>query len=198
MRPPLTCAAFDGAAQLRLRGGRDVTVRPVEPGDEAALQTYFRTLSDASRYSRTLGAARELPAGELRRVFATDVDHHSLIVLDDRTQRVVGEARLAHVLATDEVEVSLSVADTFQHRGLGTALFGHLTERAARFGTVTMYGDTLRTNAAMLGLAKKHGFRLMPTPGDWRLVRFHRIVSNPMQTPDSMPLAAATMAPREH
>ena len=178
MLVPHDHAVFDRSAQLVLRDGRSVSVRPVEHGDEAALQSYFRELSEASRYSRMLGAARELPPGELRRVFATDVDHHSLIVVlcDHGAEQVIGEARLVHDLGAEDVEVSLSVTDGWQGTGLGAALFDHLQERAAQFGTVTMFGDTLRSNAAMIGLAKNRGFRLIATPGDWRLVRFHKVI----------------------
>jgi GNAT superfamily N-acetyltransferase len=171
-------AIFDRSAQLRLRDGRRMIVRPVEQGDAPALQDYFRGLSEVSRYSRMLGAARELPAGELRRVFATDVDHHALIVTshEPNARRVIAEARLVHHIAADDVEVSLSVADDWQGTGLGAALFAHLQDRAAAFGPVTMFGDTLRSNAAMLGLAKRFGFRLIATPGDWRLVRFCKVI----------------------
>lgn len=160
------------------REGVAVTVRSLVADDASGLQAYVRALSEASRYSRMLGAARELPAGELRRAFETDIDHHSLVLTTVRNgeEHIIGEARLSHDIVADDVEVSLSIADSWQGRGLGRALLDHLQERAARFGTVTMFGDTLRSNAAMIGLARDSGFALMPTPGDWRLVRFYKVV----------------------
>jgi hypothetical protein len=46
---------------LRLRNGKSVTVRFIEPGDAEALQAYFRSLTTRSRYNRFLGAMSELP-----------------------------------------------------------------------------------------------------------------------------------------
>jgi GNAT superfamily N-acetyltransferase len=163
---------------LALRGGRTVTVRPVRDADAAALQDYFHRLSDASRYSRMLGATRELPPRELDRILHGDRDHLALILTTSRAgfDEVIGEARLAHDIGTDEVEISLSVADDWQRSGIGGALFDHLQRLAESFGAVELYGDALRTNAAMLALARSRGFALIPTPGDWRLVRFHKMV----------------------
>jgi len=161
---------------LTSRDGRTLIVRPVRDADAAALQDYFHRLSEDSRYSRMLGATRELPLQELYRVLHGDRDHLSLNVTSSRAgfEEVVAEARLAHDTATDEVEISLSVAD--ERSGVGGALFDHLQILAGRFGHVEMYGDTLRSNAAMIALARSRGFALIPTPGDWRLVRFHKAV----------------------
>ena len=35
-----------------------------------------------------------------------------------------------------------------------------------------MFGDTLRSNDAMIGLARKSGFAFANNPNDWKLVRF--------------------------
>ena len=50
---------------LRLRSGKSLAVRFVEPDDAEALQGYFRALSVRSRYNRFLGAMSELPQTEL-------------------------------------------------------------------------------------------------------------------------------------
>lgn len=53
---------------LLTRGGEIVTLRFVEVTDAAALQTYFRNLSVRSRYNRLMGAASELPVGQLKEI----------------------------------------------------------------------------------------------------------------------------------
>ena len=51
---------------LRLRSGKSLTVRFVEPRDAEALQDYFRSLTTRSRYNRFLGAMSELPQTRAR------------------------------------------------------------------------------------------------------------------------------------
>ena len=50
---------------LRLPSGKSLTVRFVTPDDAEALQSYFRSLSQNSRYRRLMGAANELALSEL-------------------------------------------------------------------------------------------------------------------------------------
>jgi len=46
--------------------------------------------------------------------------------------------------------------------------------RADALGAETLFGDTLRSNDAMLKLARKAGFSIAPTPGDWKQTRFEK------------------------
>ena len=46
--------------------------------------------------------------------------------------------------------------------------------RAAAFGATRLFGDTLRSNDVMIGLARKSGFAFTTSPGDWKLVRFEK------------------------
>ena len=159
------------------RSGRLLTIRPVEERDAPALQAYIRGLSVASRYSRMLGAASEWPPSELQAILhPVDSDHVALLatLMIEGHERVVAEARLAHDPETERVELALSVDDRWQKQGLGAALFADLQRRAALVGPVDLFGDTLRTNESMLGLARTSGFALLPAAGDWRLVRFHK------------------------
>jgi hypothetical protein len=72
----MTALRFDDLRQhsdiLRLRNGKSVTVRFVEPDDADALQAYFRSLSVRSRYNRFLGAMSELPQNLLEHFIHDD------------------------------------------------------------------------------------------------------------------------------
>src|SRR5580704_12007948 len=83
---------------LRLRSGKSVTVRFVEPRDADALQAYFRGLTVRSRYNRFLGAMSELPQTELHQfTHAGEGDRFSVIATMsiDGHETIVGEARYA-------------------------------------------------------------------------------------------------------
>jgi len=184
---------------LRLRSGKSVTVRFVEPDDADALQGYFRSLSVRSRYSRFLGAMSELPQTELDHfIHVGEGDRFSVIavMMIDGIETIVGEARYAFDADTASFEFGLSIDDRWQGQGVGSALLRNLECRAAAFSAKHLFGDTLRSNAAMIGLARKSGYAFIPSPGDWKLVRFERHIDlAPQEIPcASWRLAAEQMA----
>jgi len=184
---------------LRLRDGKALTVRFVEPADGDALQGFFRSLSVGSRYNRFLGAMRELPQTELDHfIHVGEGDRFSVIaaMTIDGLETVVGEARYAFQPETASFEFGLSVDDRCQGHGIGVALLRNLECRAAAFGAARLFGDTLRSNAAMIGLARKMGYAFIHSPGDWKLVRFEKHIDvAPREIPcASWRLAAEQMA----
>ncbi len=175
----MTTMRFDDLRQysdlLRSRSGQPVTVRFVEPRDAEPLQNYFRSLTTRSRYNRFLGATRELPPSVLEDfIHIGEADRFSVIatMLVDGHEIIVGEARYA--FENGSIEFGLSIDDRWQGHGIGKALLKNLECRAASFGAFTLFGDTLRSNDAMIGLARKSGYDFMPSPGDWKLVRFEK------------------------
>jgi GNAT superfamily N-acetyltransferase len=120
---------------------------------------------------------RELPQTQLGHfIHPGEDDRFSVIALltIDGFETVVGEARYAFEPDTSSFEFGLSVDDRWQGQGIGSALLRNLECRAAAFGAERVFGDTLRSNAVMLGLARKSGFAFAPTPNDWKLVRFEK------------------------
>src|SRR3979411_1346871 len=161
---------------LRLRSGKPLTVRFVEPRDADALQGYFRSLSVGSRYNRFLGAMSELPQSQL--------DHFVH----------VGEASFASDHQPSSFEFGLSIDDRWQVQGIGSALLKNLQCRAAAFGAERLFGDTLRSNDVMIGLARKSGFAFTNSPGDWKLVRFEKHIE---RAPQEIPCASWRLAARQ-
>ena len=75
-------------------------------------------------------------------------------------ETVVGEARAALSCAELAGEFGMSIADDWQHLGVGSALLQEIERRAAADGIELLFGDTLRTNEGMIGLASVRGFRI--------------------------------------
>jgi RimJ/RimL family protein N-acetyltransferase len=162
---------------LRLRTGKSVTVRFVEPRDAEALQAYFRALSVRSRYNRFLGAMSELPKNQLDRFIHVGEDDRFSVVATmeiDGIETIVGEARYAFNTDTGSFEFGLSIDDRWQGHGIGSALLANLQCRAAAFGAKRLFGDTLRSNEVMISLARRSGYAFTQSPGDWKLVRFEK------------------------
>jgi RimJ/RimL family protein N-acetyltransferase len=179
---------------LLSRSGKPFMVRFVEPGDAEALQEYFRSLSVRSRYNRFLGALRELPPTELDHfIHAGEDDRFSVVAVMkvDGIDTIVGEARYAFNAESGSFELGLSVDDRFQGQGIGPALLSNLECRAAAFGAEHIFGDTLRSNDAMIGVARKSGYSFVPTPGDWKLVRFEKHIH---VAPQDIPCASWRLA----
>jgi RimJ/RimL family protein N-acetyltransferase len=182
---------------LRLRSGQTLTVRFVEPDDAEALQAYFRSLSVRSRYNRFLGAVSELPATVLDHfVHAGESDRFSVIaaMTIDGFETIVGEARYGFDADAVNCEFGLSVEDRWHGHGIGSALIGNLQCRAAASGAERLFGDTLRSNEAMMALARKSGFVFGPSPGDWKLVRFEKHID---LAPQEIPCASWRLAARQ-
>jgi GNAT superfamily N-acetyltransferase len=166
---------------LRLRTGQPVTVRFVELQDGEALQTYFKTLSPAARYNRFTGASNGLSNQELDLMLHIGERNRFAVIAEmmiDGVCTIVGEARYVYEATTGSFEFGLSVHDGYQGQGIGFALLSNLECRAAAFGAMRIFGDTLRSNGDMQALARKAGFSFTNTPGDWRELRMVK----PVQT----------------
>ncbi len=179
---------------LRTRDGMALNVRFVEPRDTDELQHYFRSLSTRSRYNRFFGAISELPKGLLHDFLEIGARDRFTVVATmvvDGFETIVAEARYALHAETATLEFGLSVGDRWQSHGIATALMTNLECRAAALGGEHMFGDTLRSNEAMVSLARKSGFAFVNHPDDWKLVRFDKEISI---APKDIPCASWRLA----
>ena len=174
---PLTARNDPRPRRTAWRSGKSLTVRFLEPTEGEALQAYFRALTTRSRYNRFLGAISELPHKLLADfIHVGEDDRFSVIatMIIDGHETIVGEARYAFDPGKDSFEFGLSIDDRWQGQGIGAALMRNLECRAAAFGAARLFGDTLRSNTAMIALARKSGFAFTNHPDDWKLVRFEK------------------------
>jgi len=179
---------------LRSNQGEAITVRFVEPRDGEELQNYFRSLSTRSRYNRFLGAMSELPVSVLDRfTHVSEAAGFTVVatMVIDGFETIVGEARYIFDTATENLEFGISIDDRWQGHGIGSALMKNLECRAAAFGARRLFGDTLRSNEAMISLARKSGFAFGPNPDDWKLVRVEKPIS---VAPKDIPCASWRLA----
>ena len=194
----MTTLRFDNLQQysdvLRSRQGEAITVRFVEPRDGEELQNYFRSLSARSRYNRFLGAMSELPKPLLDRFTHVSAAAGFTVVATmqiDGFEAIVGEARYAFHPASESFEFGISIDDRWQGHGIGSALLKNLECRAAAFGAVSIFGDTLRSNESMISLALKSGYAFTDHPDDWKLVRFEKEIN---VAPKDIPCASWRIA----
>jgi GNAT superfamily N-acetyltransferase len=171
---------------FRLPDGGAVRVRPIRSDDADRLQDHFRRLSVQRRQDRFLGAVSELSPRELRRLAGMDRPGELALVAfaaDDPDAEMIAEA--IHVMepGSARCEFALSVTDAWQRRGLGTLLLRLIECRARLIGARHLFGDVLRDNAAMKGLARKIGFSLRSPVTDARLVEIVKDLTLPLAGP---------------
>jgi hypothetical protein len=161
---------------LRLRGGKTLTVRFVEQRDAVALLTYFRSLSQRSRYSRLMGAASELPPSELDKALHNGEGNRFAVIAEmkvDGADTLVGEARYSFDAATQDSEFGLSIGDAWQ----GT---GHRTRDAGK-SRMPLGGAgrcaAVRRNAAQ----QRADDRSCPQVGLCLLVPAERLAGDPLR-----------------
>lgn len=162
---------------VRLRTGETLIIRFVTSGDGDALQSYFRSLSQRSRYNRLMGAASELPPSELDKTLHVGENGGFAVVTEMKVggvSTVVGEARYSYDADQRSTEFGLSIGDAWQGRGIGSAILANLECRSAALGAARLVGETFRNNEQMIGLAQKSGYEFLPAPYDWRQVRIQK------------------------
>lgn len=145
------------SAQVRLRDGSRVDIRPIGPDDRDRLRSAFERLSGRSRYLRFQAPMASLSDDQLSYLTAVDHhDHEALIALDVQSGEMVGVARFVRV--HDEVgECAVTVADHWQGRGLGTELLDRLVQRAREEEIGRFSAVVLAENAEAIRLLQRLG-----------------------------------------
>ncbi|MDH6121375.1 GNAT family N-acetyltransferase [Kitasatospora sp. GAS204B] len=138
------------AVEALLADGTTATIRPLRPGDHAAvLDLHGERMSEGSRRLRFFGASRRAPQLAADRLCGGH--QPELLALGAWVDgELVGEADCEPVEGHPETaELALAVADAWQHRGAGTLLIEHLVHAARERGIATFEADTLADNRAV-------------------------------------------------
>ncbi len=146
-------------ADVALRDGSTVHVRPLRPEDRDALLGFFRGLSDEARGFRFFSPATDLEDASER---AIDVDYsgrYGLVATGDAGERLVGHAGYFGC-GDGRAEVAFAIADELQGHGLGTILLAHLAEAAHDSGIEVFEAEVMPANHRMLEVFRESGFPL--------------------------------------
>jgi acetate---CoA ligase (ADP-forming) len=142
-------------AEVVLRDGSTVHVRPVRAEDEEAIHRFLEGLHPESRMFRFFSVATDLGAAARSMV---DVDYsrrYGLVAIRDET--VVGQG-LYFGDGPDDAEVAFAVADRLQGKGLATLLLAHLAEVASENGISVFWAEVMPMNHRMLEVFRESGF----------------------------------------
>jgi GNAT superfamily N-acetyltransferase len=163
MRPTAQNDVANFMATHVLRGGTEILIRAIHPGDKERLSTAFEGLGGESIYTRFFYHKKELTEGELEQ--ATNADFENVVALVATLGSGDGETIIAggRYIRLDDAasracaEVAFTVEEDYQGQGVAGRLLGHLVDIARAKGILEFRADVLLSNKPMLSVFARSG-----------------------------------------
>ena len=149
------------AAPFKLRDGREVTVRPIGPEDEALIIALHASHSEHTIRMRFFSMVKTLTRDSLIRLCHLDYDREMALVAvrrDADADMILGVSRYYLTPETGDAEFAVVVGDASQRHGLGRHLMERLIGVAKERGVKKLTGLVLAENSPMLRLMSSLGF----------------------------------------
>lgn len=147
------------SADVALKDGSTVALRPVSPADVPALRVFYAGLTLETlyfRFFRVTGADPE----DVERLVHADPTQECVLVAE-ASGRIVAVARYVRQRDTpSSAEAAFLVADALQGRGIGTRLLEQLAAIARANGIDEFTASVLVDNQKMLGVFLDSGFEI--------------------------------------
>lgn len=144
-------------ADVVLRDGSTICLRPVRPDDEARLLDFFDGLDQRSQAFRFFSGAVDLRRAA-RRLASVDYEHrYGLLASHGEADPALGHG-VYMGLDRGRAEVAFAVSKEMQGRGLGTILLAHLAAVATENGIETFVAEVLPQNHRMIEMLGESGF----------------------------------------
>ena len=151
------------AETLRVRDGRIVTLRAIQPDDAERLQAFHRRLTPDTVIYRFFHYMPELSAEEAYWFTHLDYDQRMAFVVTSPAEGdASGEAIHAvgryESLGSERAEVAFVVEDAWQGSGLASTLLRRLASFARDRGLTTFVAVTMGSNIRMQNVFRHSGF----------------------------------------
>jgi acyl-CoA synthetase (NDP forming)/RimJ/RimL family protein N-acetyltransferase len=145
-------------ADVVLRDGGVVHVRPIRPEDAEAVHIFHAGQSAESIYLRFFAPLPRLSDREVARF--TQVDHVDRVgLVATLGDAIVGIARYDRV-DDGRAEVAFNISDAHQGRGIGSVLLEHLAAAARERGITKFVAEVLPQNRKMMGVFTEAGYEV--------------------------------------
>ncbi|HET7711466.1 MAG TPA: GNAT family N-acetyltransferase [Thermoanaerobaculia bacterium] len=151
-------------ADVVLRNGRTLHVRPILPEDRERLLHFYRRLSEESLHSRFFDLRTPERALESS---PTSVDFARIFgLIAESGAEIVGVAHYFSRRSGKEAEVAFAIADRLRECGAGTKLLEILVESAREHDIERFTAEVLPENRAMLSVFFGVGFEVTSRTSD--------------------------------
>ena len=148
--------------QVLHAGDRRMLLRPIRPEDEPQHKAFLDALSPQDVRFRFFGQVREFPHSQLARFTQIDYDREMAFILTETTPdgpRTLGVVRTVSDPDGQCAEFAIVIDASLKGQGLGRTLLEKMIAYCRERGVGQLVGEVLAENEAMLGLAKRLGFR---------------------------------------
>jgi GNAT superfamily N-acetyltransferase len=146
------------SAELTLRSGDRVRLRPLIASDRDGIAAAYRRMSRESKRMRFFVPLAELTPEMLTELSEVDhFDHAAWLALVEEDGRWTGIGIARYIrdsLRPTTAEAAVTVVDSFQGHGIGTVLLEVLTLAALDHGIAKFVGQVLRDNDRMLSVLR--------------------------------------------
>jgi len=146
---------------MHARDGTELLLRPIHPGDAAALQRGFRHLTPDEVRMRFLHPLTDLPDALAQHLCDLDPDTGVAFVLIDPPPAHAAEIHAVARAYIDPVTLSAEFAIVVQRRyagqGFGRLLMQRVIDACRERGAIELWGDVFVENGAMLALSDQLG-----------------------------------------
>ncbi len=144
----------------KLRDGRTVLLRPINPEDEDLWLEMFQNFSEESVHKRFFYMIKDTPHAV--RVRYCDIDYNKEIAivaeLKEEQRRILGVVRLTIDSDQKTGEIAFIVADPWQGLGLGSKMVDYMIEICKDIGLELVYALVLPDNYRAIKFLRKRGF----------------------------------------
>lgn len=148
---------------IKLKNGKQVTLRPICPEDEPMEAEMFTKFSENTQRFRFFTLIKDVTHQLLVRYTQIDYDREIAIIAELKEKgkpKMAGVVRLIADAYNDTAEFAIVVADPWQNQGLGKILMDYILEIARKRQIHKIYAHVLPDNHIMLKMFKARNFEV--------------------------------------
>ena len=145
-------------ADVLLRDGHPVRLRPIGPADADGLRRFHASLSAQTVYFRFFSAKPELSDADVE--YFTHVDHVSRVAFVVLYHGEICGVGRFDALGDGSAEIAFLIRDDLQGLGLGSILLEHLAAAAREREVTRFVAEVLPANSRMLSTFREAGYEL--------------------------------------
>ena len=144
-------------ADVALRDGSTIHIRPVTAEDEPAMLAFLQGLDPGSRMFRFFSGGTDLEAAARLMLDVDYAQRYGLVAVRGASDEVVAHGNYFGI-APGQAEIAFAIARGLQGLGVGTLLLAHLAEVAQDNGISVFTAEVMPENHRMIEVFRESGF----------------------------------------